>query len=786
MVKEQLTHRLNGSKEYSTINRLSVISNSVKPTDDVVANLTVINMHQRSGQSKNNTFGNTSNRKCLLKNKLYSKNKNNYSTLLYCAVLLICIGSRQCEATATDIALDAKATLTHRIDSLNLLVYTFLLTLTVLTIWLFKHHRVSWLHETGLAVIYGLIVGAVIRYADTSTTLIHLVVDPQGDPKFNQTIPPDTLWLNFPGKLAQNTTDKEPIENKTYAYVFRGQVHDVDENEIDLKATFDPEIFFNIILPPIIFHAGYSLKKKYFFRNLGAILTFAILGTTLSAFLIGAIMYGCVKLMPKYLSSSYTFLDTLYFGALISPTDPLTILAIFHDLHVDVNLYALVFGESVLNDAVAIVLSGAIQNYGEHYSSTGEFEINAFFKSLSDFFCIFMFSLLIGATMGCFTALLTKFTRVRDFPLLESALFVLMSYSTFLIAEASELTGVVAVLFCGICQAHYTYNNLSENSRTRTKEIFELLNFLAENFIFSYIGVSMFTFPKHHFDAVFIITGFICAAFGRAVNIYPLSWLLNLNRKPIISSNFQHMLFFAGLRGAMSFALAIRNTVSEARQTMLTATSLIVIFTVVIQGGAANFLLNWLKIPVGVDEETEQLNNYQVRSSDGYLQDVDTGDLEGGGGGADNTIGVGVSPGASSAGNCRRSNEKAILARIWGNFDTKYMKPLLTHSRPTLLETLPVCCNPVARLLTTTEQLTQDGVGIRRSDSDSDICVDDDDFMRNNGGGGSGSGSGNVGAGFIASSGQRRSSINRMEIMEHTQSPVSTRIRLLGFYGKNL
>lgn len=60
-----------------------------------------------------------------------------------------------CMAEATDIELDAKANLMHRIDSLNLLLYTFLLTLTVLTIWLFKHHRVSWLHETGLAVIYG-------------------------------------------------------------------------------------------------------------------------------------------------------------------------------------------------------------------------------------------------------------------------------------------------------------------------------------------------------------------------------------------------------------------------------------------------------------------------------------------------------------------------------------------------------------------------------------------------------------------------------------------------------
>ncbi|KAL9707120.1 hypothetical protein quinque_010638 [Culex quinquefasciatus] len=72
--------------------------------------------------------------------------------VVVCGGLLL--ASQGCLGESTDIELDAKANKIHQIDSLNLLLYTFLLTLTVLTIWLFKHRRVSWLHETGLAVIY--------------------------------------------------------------------------------------------------------------------------------------------------------------------------------------------------------------------------------------------------------------------------------------------------------------------------------------------------------------------------------------------------------------------------------------------------------------------------------------------------------------------------------------------------------------------------------------------------------------------------------------------------------
>lgn len=78
------------------------------------------------------------------------------------------------------------------------------------------------------------------------------------DDKYNASLPPDSLTLHFPVKGPYNFKT-----NKTYQYTFRSAV-DVQDNEIDLKATFDPEIFFNIILPPIIFHAGYSLKRVCF------------------------------------------------------------------------------------------------------------------------------------------------------------------------------------------------------------------------------------------------------------------------------------------------------------------------------------------------------------------------------------------------------------------------------------------------------------------------------------------------------------------------------------------
>ncbi|XP_067085049.1 sodium/hydrogen exchanger 6-like [Osmerus mordax] len=582
--------------------------------------------------------------------------------ILPCLFTFLLVGS-QGENTAMDnVATERMAEESHRQDSAYLLIYIMLLTLTILTIWLFKHRRFRFLHETGLAMIYGLLAGVILRFG------VHV---PQNLNNVTMSCSvnasPATLLVNASGRFYEYTLKGE---------VSRGKGHQVQDDEMLRKLTFDPEVFFNILLPPIIFHAGYSLKRRHFFRNIGSILTYAFMGTVISCFVIGLLMYGCVSFMKAVgqLRGDFFFTDCLFFGAIVSATDPVTVLAIFNELRVDVDLYALLFGESVLNDAVAIILSSSIGAYQPTGDNSHSFQASAMGKSFGVFLVVFSGSLALGVATGVMTALVTKFTKLRDFPLLETALFFLMSWSTFLLAEACGFTGVVSVLFCGITQAHYTYNNLSPESQERTKQLFEVLNFLAENFIFSYMGLTLFSFQSHVFNPMFIIGAFIAVFLGRAANIYPLSFLLNLGRKNKISYNFQHVMMFAGLRGAMTFALSIRDTASYARQMMFSTTLLIVFFTVWLCGGGTTPMLSFMSIRVGVNSDQD--------SSVTVLDDTQHSSTK---------------------------HESAWPFRIWYNFDRNYLKPLLTHSGPPLTAVLPACCGPLAHCLTSTQAYENDG-----------------------------------------------------------------------------
>lgn len=119
----------------------------------------------------------------------------------------------------------------------------------------------------------------------------------------------------------------------------------------------DSKLFFYILLPPIILDAGYFLPIRPFVENLGTILIFAVVGTLWNAFFVGGLLYGVCQIGTESASilSRIGLLQCLLFGSIISAVDPVAVLAVFEEIHINELLHILVFGESLLNDAVTVV-----------------------------------------------------------------------------------------------------------------------------------------------------------------------------------------------------------------------------------------------------------------------------------------------------------------------------------------------------------------------------------------------------------------------------------------------
>lgn len=117
----------------------------------------------------------------------------------------------------------------------------------------------------------------------------------------------------------------------------------------------DSKLFFLYLLPPIILDAGYFLPIRAFTENLGTILVFAVVGTLWNAFFIGGMMFAVCQVDVTAQFKQVDLLSCLLFGSIISAVDPVAVLAVFEEIHINELLYILVFGESLLNDAVTVV-----------------------------------------------------------------------------------------------------------------------------------------------------------------------------------------------------------------------------------------------------------------------------------------------------------------------------------------------------------------------------------------------------------------------------------------------
>ncbi|TYH29713.1 hypothetical protein ES288_A01G034400v1 [Gossypium darwinii] len=299
-----------------------------------------------------------------------------------------------------------------------------------------------------------------------------------------------------------------------------------------------------------------------------------------------------------YLMYGLPFVECLMFGALISATDPVTVLSIFQELGTDTNLYALVFGESVLNDAMAISLYRTMSIVRKHASSAQNF-----FMVIFRFLETFVGSMSAGVGVGFVSALLFKYAGldVDNLQNLECCLFVLFPYFSYMLAEGLGLSGIVSILFTAIVMKHYSYSNLSENSQQFVSDFFHLISSLAETFTFIYMGFDI-AMEKHSWSHLgFIFFSIIFIVVARAANVFSCAYLVNLVR-PVhrqIPLKHQKALWYSGLRGAMAFALALQSVhdLPEGRgQIIFTATTAIVVLSVLLIGGSTGTMLEALHV----------------------------------------------------------------------------------------------------------------------------------------------------------------------------------------------
>eukprot|EP00091_Calanus_sinicus_P009068 TRINITY_DN21449_c0_g1_i1.p1 TRINITY_DN21449_c0_g1~~TRINITY_DN21449_c0_g1_i1.p1 ORF type:complete len:169 (+),score=22.71 TRINITY_DN21449_c0_g1_i1:454-960(+) len=119
------------------------------------------------------------------------------------------------------------------------------------------------------------------------------------------------------------------------------------------------------MLPPIILDAGYFMPNRLFFDHLGTILLMAVVGTIFNVLTIGISLWGAGQTGLYGEHDTPGLLETFLFSSLISAVDPVAVLAVFEEIQVDEVLYIVVFGESLLNDAVTVVLYHMFEAYVE-------------------------------------------------------------------------------------------------------------------------------------------------------------------------------------------------------------------------------------------------------------------------------------------------------------------------------------------------------------------------------------------------------------------------------------
>lgn len=353
-----------------------------------------------------------------------------------------------------------------------------------------------------------------------------------------------------------------------------------------------PEIILICFLPALLFEGSLKINARLLRESLFHILLLATVGVVLATLITGFLVHWLIGLPVMF---------ALIFGAIISATDPIAVLAIFKELAIHRRLTLLLEGESLFNDGTAVVL----------------FEILLAALATSHFSIAwsagrFAWSVVGGAGVGAVMGYVgSKLTKRIDEPQIEITLTTVLAYGSYLIALHLGLSGVIATVVAGV-----VFGNLGQkqgmNERTRHALLafWEYAAFVFNSLVFLLIGMEV-RVSEIFQDWRSILLTIGAVLLGRAIAVYGLTPLGNLMPRkyvPEVSLRWQHVMVWGGLHGALSLALAL-SLASELsyRDEILTLTFGVVAFSIIVQGLTIKPLLRLVGVAAVHKTEPPQL-----------------------------------------------------------------------------------------------------------------------------------------------------------------------------------
>ncbi len=346
---------------------------------------------------------------------------------------------------------------------------------------------------------------------------------------------------------------------------------------------FNDLIFF-VFLPALIFEAAFNLKLKLLWQNLHIILTLAIPMMLLSAAITGSIIYYAIG-HP----TGFPWVAALLLGAMLSATDPVAVLALFKQVGAPDRLSVLTDGESLFNDATAVVLFVLLIGLATH----PEQELSATRATL-EFLRIFFGGVLAGLIVG---GLIWLLRRSVSAVVSRGILTLVAAYGSFMFAETFHVSGVMAALIAGLMLGHMERRLSSAEQLQALHSLWEYKAWIANAVLFLLSGISvqlsMFTDQW-----LAILIGIAAVLISRAIGIFTFIPLLGkIPGIEPIPRNWTPVLYWGGVRGAVTLALALSLPIElEYWWTVQSVAYGVVLFTLFFQAPTMGPLMNRLKV----------------------------------------------------------------------------------------------------------------------------------------------------------------------------------------------